>query len=135
MRLLVLYEKHFNRYFSVPTDKDLHKVCVKILKERLVEGWYDPGPKPEQMATEFISTLPQGRFRTEVLKVQAEQTARLAEWVKDQEFKEKVFRTIKIPVKEISWKGLMPHKVRAYGLLESRNNAEYERVSLDKTEN
>ena len=135
MRLLVLFEKNFNRYFSVPTDKDLHRVCVKILKERLEANWYNPGPKPEELAPEFLNNLPQGRFLTAAMKFQEEQRIAMVNWKCGQEFMDKVLRTIKIPAKEISWKGLRPHQVRAYGLLVSRRDAEFEGVQLDETEN
>lgn len=135
MRLLILYEKNFNRYFSVPTDKDLHKVCVMILKERLKLGWYEPDSKPEELAPEFLNTLPQGRLRTMLLEWQTKQNAEMVHWTKDCEFKEKVLQAIKIQAKNISWKDLTPYRVKAYNLLESRSRAEYERVELDKTEN
>lgn len=149
MRLLVLHEKHYDRYFAVPTDKELHKMCIKILKERLAAGWYNPGPKPEEfeMSPEAIKTLPAGRFKTEVSRLQEENRVKIRNWNSSQEFKEKVIKAIKEPFPKNGqnsftdiWVGgkRIPKRVtclKTYILLSDRNEFEYERVSLEETEN
>jgi hypothetical protein len=38
--ILLAKEKHGTRYFHTPTIEVLDKVCQKLFKERLKEGWY-----------------------------------------------------------------------------------------------
>lgn len=148
MRLLVLFEKHCNRYFAVPTDRDLHKACVKIFKERLKGGLYNPGPQPERfgMSLDTIEDLPFGKLKVECLKMLEEYKARCRDWTEAVAFKEKVTQAIKKPYPKnpsLTWydvfkNGKRVHKRRAalesYTLLSSREEYEYERFQLVETE-
>jgi len=44
-RILVFKEKHGERYFSAATHEQIGRACLKILKERLKEGWYGTDEK------------------------------------------------------------------------------------------
>ena len=39
-RILILNEKHGDSYFIVNSEKELHEICVQILKQRLIHGFY-----------------------------------------------------------------------------------------------
>lgn len=40
MQILIAKEKHGDRYFDASSNEKLHKACVKLLQERLNEGYY-----------------------------------------------------------------------------------------------
>ena len=82
MRLLIAFEKHGQRYFCVPTDQELHEVSVRLMQERIDEGWYE-----------------------------------------DKKFLARAKKAVEKPYMGTAW-----------GLLCSRNDAEYERVDLEETE-
>jgi len=39
-RILVVNEKHGDRYFDASTDAALHAAALKLVEERLEQGWY-----------------------------------------------------------------------------------------------
>lgn len=62
--VVVLEEKHSNRYFVASTEADLHAIALHILQERLESGawYYDPGEppsSPEEVTAEVLRELPQ----------------------------------------------------------------------------
>jgi dsDNA-binding SOS-regulon protein len=139
MRILVCHEKHYNRYFAIHDDKELHDVCVKILKERLKEKYYDPtmymeNPKDKLgMSLKDIKNLPKGIIRDEAEKKYQEWQKEVEEWDKMTKFKERVKTVIeKSYPGDQSPRGL---KLEAFGLLELRKHDEYERIELEDTSN
>lgn len=59
-RVLVVYEKHGERYFDVRTDELLTVVALKLLRERRADGYYTPGSPPTGVCRtpEEIAALP-----------------------------------------------------------------------------
>ena len=135
MRLLICYEKDCQRYFAASTDKDLFDVCIRILHERLKEGWYNPSLYLEEpslknlgMSLKDIRNLPKGTVRHEAERQYEVYQAQVKEWDSIRKFKEDVILTLK----KVYVQGLGKN---TYHFLASRNDAEYERVDLVETEN
>jgi hypothetical protein len=115
-----------------------------VLKERLKDGWYDPEmymtkPKDLQsvlglgMTLKEIEALPKGKIRTEALKLYELNQAEVKEWELQTKFKNEVSSIVNTSYPgDKSPRGL---KYQAFGLLETRNRAEYEQVQLVDTEN
>ncbi len=61
-RIIVVTEKHGTRYFAADTKDQLHASALKILSERLTDGyWYAEPEKPTQpvlLSDEQIAMLP-----------------------------------------------------------------------------
>ncbi len=68
-KVIVLHEKHGDRYFMVPTLKDLEKVSLKIVSERYLEGcWYYGDEKPEEpeISLKQATTMKEGALKNMV---------------------------------------------------------------------
>jgi hypothetical protein len=59
MQVLILDEHHGDWYFKIESNLDLHNVCLKILKIRLDQGWYNHMTKPETFEKKFEITREQ----------------------------------------------------------------------------
>lgn len=51
-KLLVAHEKHGDRYFLLTSEKDLFKVALKLVKERVEQGYFYKQEEPEKPTTE-----------------------------------------------------------------------------------
>lgn len=47
MRILVLHEKHGDSYYDATTEAALHAAALKIVRQRLKQGYYQAGKPPE----------------------------------------------------------------------------------------
>lgn len=138
MRILIVKEKHGDYYYDVSTDELLHKVCCKILKSRLDEGWYgknelisDTYVKDKLgLSEKEIRALPEGVIKIEALADldmtrQQEKDIRCCHsFIKDVE------QCLKTPYDPNAKQG---KRMWAWGLLQGRSKHEYEYVELDKT--
>ena len=52
-RILILKEKHCDRYILADTDEQLHKAALALMRERLEGGWYsdDVADRAEHILT------------------------------------------------------------------------------------
>jgi hypothetical protein len=65
-RLLILKEKHGDKYYHVPTPETLATVSLATLKQRKEEGWYPVNqsqPTKPELAKEQIDALPEGSIK------------------------------------------------------------------------
>lgn len=46
-KVLVLSEKHCDRYYHVTTEPELRKIAQAVLHDRIIEGWYFEGDLDE----------------------------------------------------------------------------------------
>lgn len=120
--VLVLHEKHGRLYYHIPNLEELHKVALKVLWGRMTSGnWYVEPQEPESpgFTEEAIQALPKAlqtdarltlvNYRRAVHEYEAE-----AEWFQDAQ------RALKEQDGKSAWQ-----------LLTARNDAEYERVTLE----
>lgn len=126
-RIIVFKEKHGSRIFDASTDAQLHAACLKVVTERLKEGyWYD---KPELpvcnigMTEEQIGKLPNGTVKYAALKELSE----FKEELKSAENGISAFSKIEKTVKEKNGK-------LAYSIIVGRGAHEYEEYSIEHVE-
>jgi hypothetical protein len=62
--ILVFREKHGNRYFICNTKEDYCRAAIKIIKERLDEGWYwdEEDDDDNQAAAEYAGVKRRKRY-------------------------------------------------------------------------
>lgn len=123
MKILVFTEKHGNRYMKASTQEELQESCLKVLRDRMDDGWYYEPEEPYQptVSKEDAEKLPDP-FRGMALE-------NLVKYAKDRKFYErekKWFETAKAEVKDP--KGL------AAKLLGWRAQAKYEGFEIVEVE-
>ena len=132
MKVLICHEKHFNRYFVIPDNETLHRTCVKILKERLKEGWYEPNKLSDVvdrlgMTEKSINSMPEGEIKKRALDMFSSYKEREKIYQKEKLFLEKVKEVIGTPFNPAK-------KMSAFYILSGRRDYEYERVDLEDAE-
>ena len=90
MKILIEEGKHGNSYYDASSNHNLHKVCCRLLKERIKDGYYD-----------------------------------------NEIFIKKALDCVETQNTGATYNPKMVDKQRAYRLLLSRNNYEYEHVELE----
>ncbi len=120
--VLVLREKHGERYYVVDNDQELFKVALNIVRGRLKEGhWYHPPgdpPVPPDYAEEDILKMPKS-LQAEARKKVQDYKSRSRSWDDANEDW--------LQVNEVCSSG---DGRKAMQLLESRGDWEYEGFSL-----
>lgn len=127
MKIIVAQEKHGDRYLNATTDEALAASCVKLLKERLEQGWYDPGNPPEAkdvLTPEQIDLLPTESLRIAEANKCRSYLKELKYWERDVEFEKQVKQIVQSDVVDAK---------QAWRLLQSRNG-EYEAVNIENVE-
>jgi hypothetical protein len=127
--VLILKEKHGDRYFYIPDEAALHEAALEIVTERGKKGYYGPYlTKPEDLdfTEEDINKLPA------LLQKEAGPALR----AKLQKYKNEMraWRQCEDEVAFIKKTVEMKHGENAYEILHMRDNAEYERTSLERFE-
>lgn len=126
MKILVTYEKHGNRYFDANTPESLGKASLKILKERMNDGYYYLGTPPNNndiLSLELIQELPS--------RLQESEKARRNTFLSEEKRYNQSKRDFDALTKMIAdgdWKN-------AYKCLRFYSGGEYERMSLEDVEN
>lgn len=125
--VLVLREKHDNRYFHIPSDEVLFEIALQIVKERKAPdmGYYYPPTKPDpcDLTEEGIKALPESlkkdatRKWNEHVRETRAYNADLAEW-------ESLLKALKEKDGRVAW-----------NFIQSRGSAEYEGYELRQYEN
>ena len=129
MDILVVEEKHGNRHFDASTPEKLHAACVKILKQRLKEGWYTPGDEPKLDYID-VSDIPDSLKDLAVIEIKR--------YKSQHKWWEQEVRDFDDINRVISFTGklkLYNRQPESYGILEQRSNGEYERVHIEHLEN
>jgi len=123
MRVLMAYEKHGDRVFDATTDVQLAFACVKLLRERFREGWYNPGQPPTDGRKNKLCSATIAELRRE--RVNYEEAKQFYEDVQAVLAEPVVQRTRMTgnPLRSNVW---------AWRLLEGRAGYEYERVELEE---
>ena len=130
MRILVTKEKYGVYYYDVNDDVKLHKVCCKILKERLEEGWYGKEEplgfdyvKSELGLTEAeINALPNGKAKDSLLLQVSHLKIRATHQKGNNNFINRIKNCVESPYDP---KAKEAKRTMAYGLLRSRRDYEY----------
>lgn len=124
MRILVLSEKHGDRYFDASTEEALYNSALTILTGRLKEGYWYPIPENTQKKLDYtqedIAKMPPS--------MQASAQKALNSYVQGQGYYQnevQEFKMINDAVKNKDGK-------TAWKILRLRGDAEYERVSLEQ---
>jgi hypothetical protein len=135
-RILILREKHGDRYFDVPDDEVLHKTCVKILKERLDEGWYGPFYKEPTLDKNVpplaeLNDMEEGPVKTAFVEIYKKHKREMRYYTNEQAFLKALDEVFKM---EYDPEAKRAVRQRAFGILESRGGGEYEDALLEETE-
>ncbi len=126
--ILVFREKNGTRYFAANTKEEAGMACLKILKQRFEEGWYQPyddddHPTQPSMTEEAIRALPSVCMKE----------AGLREWRKyEEEVKERSRANSFYQAVKTALEG--QHGNLAIDLIFSRDGAEYEDVKIESLE-
>ena len=51
--VMVLREKHGDRYFVVDNDEELHQTALAVVRQRLKEGWYYEPDEPKKSDLDY----------------------------------------------------------------------------------
>jgi len=125
--LLVLDEKHGDRYFLIPDRKTLEKVALFVVTERFKQGyWYnDPRkykPEPLVMTEAALDSLPEA-IREDARKKITDRKKALREWQREMDR----YEEIETAVSEHDGG-------RALAVLIDRQDHEYEGWRIEKFE-
>jgi len=151
MRILIAGEKYVERYFAVETDKELHQASVKLLKERLDNGWY--GGDTNKYLSKIKGKLAKAKEFMDLVKdVEAPDEAlvsckksisgyenEISNLEDELEFENEVKEAIETDYDSIPQDHEMDsvnerYRQFAWSLLQQRSDYEYERVELQNTE-
>lgn len=129
-QILILKEKHGNSYYIVNSEKELHDICVNVLKDRLEKGWYNAEDADEELgfeSEEQIQNLPDGIIKEKALVIwrdYEEYNLSIEKW---RDFKGKVKKAINY---EFNPEDQIYVRNQAYYCLTEREMYEYEKLSL-----
>lgn len=126
-QILIAHEKYGRRYFDASTPKLLDESAFKLLKERWEQGyWYylDDPPKDEDvLSEEQIAALPTESLRNSESQKRKWHLRNLYNWQDDQKEYLAIKDCVENSLKNKAWK-----------LLQSRSDYEYENVELETLE-
>lgn len=123
--ILILKEKHRNRYFHIPNDKALEQVSLQVLKERMDQGyWYSEPSKPDPIGfmQKDVDGLPEA-LKEEAKRKLSEHRQKLRSYEHDRELWDDINGALTSQDGRIAWK-----------CLKAREMFEYEAVSLEPLE-
>lgn len=132
-QILILKEKHGNAYYIVNSEKELHDICVDVLKDRLGRGLYDVWQDEEDIGMGFnsieeIEKIPDGKIK-QVAKSLWDSHMRVLKEQNDlRSFNERVKKAINY---EFNPKEHIYVRNQAYYCLTEREMYEYEKMSLE----
>lgn len=154
-RIIMFEEKHQTRYFDASTDEVLSRACVKVLRERVDEGyWYHRNfDKPERvrsadeialmaMTDEQIAVLPENMaqdIKNKRVRIISKDLAYERNRALEDSWFAALEKVLSLPVDEavkLSTSGQegagWPRREMnlAFYLLDSRSDYEYERLEL-----
>lgn len=123
--VLILHEKHRNRYFVIPDDKALGEAALHVLKERMDEGyWYSEPEEPKGVGygLKDLESLPEV-LRAEGKKKLAAYKQEVMIYREQKEWWEEANEALMKRDGKLAWKCLV-----------NRNDYEYERVELEPSQ-
>lgn len=130
-QILILKEKHGNSYYIVNSEKELHDICVDVLKDRLQRGFYDVDEESDEElgfeSEEQIQNLPDGIIKDKALGIWRDYEKCNLAIAKDREFKDRVKKAINY---EFNPEAHIYVRNQAYYCLTEREIYEYEKMSL-----
>lgn len=126
-QILIAKEKHGTRYFDASTPELLAESAFKLLKERWDDGyWYfldDPPEDKDILSEEQIAALPTESLRNQESQKRKNFLRELDNWQNSVEEYKVIENCIQNRLKDKAWK-----------ILRSRRNYEYENVELETLE-
>lgn len=123
--VLILHEKHGNRYLLANSDQELHRAALAVLKARMEAGYFYREPEPPEdpgLTKEQVEALPASIRETAKKK--------LAQYLGDLRYyrdEKKLFEETQRALKEGDGRA-------AWEILRDRSDHEYERVELVRFE-
>lgn len=127
-RILVFEEKHSKRYFQATTGDQIHQVALTILKERVDEGWIREPEMPKlellEMTDEYINSLASNALKM-TAKVERNNQRQQA-----REYQEEARAFLEAQLALSTNDG-----AKAYEILYSRDDHEYEGFTFESLEN
>ena len=124
-RIVVFREKHGDRYFDASTEKKYEAACIKIVKERQLDGWYSaykPG-YPEILTKKDADKLPPSYRKTAIDQLKYFET-RMHEYMRDKE----IARLAKRVIDNMAASG------EAIYIIEARQEYQYEEFKFEVLE-
>lgn len=125
-QIIVAKEKHGTRYFDASTPELLAESAFKLLKERWDSDWYYYDAPPEGkdiLSEEQIAALPTERLRFSESEKRKRYLREFYNWQDDQKEYLAIKDCVENNLKNKAWK-----------LLQSRSDYEYENVELETLE-
>lgn len=126
-QILIAKEKHGTRYFDASTPELLAESAFRLLKERWDDGyWYiseDPPEDKDILFEEQIAALPTESLRNSESQKRIQYLRQFYNWQDDQKERLAIKDCVENNLKNKAWK-----------LLWSRRNCEYENVELEELE-
>ena len=125
--LLVFKEKHGERYFNVPNDDALFAACLKVVTERLKDGyWYNEPdgvvPQAPDFTKDQVASMPESMRSDAYKKLRAYDQALSS-------FNEEIADHAKIKKAVDEKNGRL-----AWGIIRDRGRYEYEGYDLERFE-
>lgn len=127
-RILIVKEKHGDRYFVINSRADLHRAALKIVKERYDHGyWYHAPKRKEDIAKPAYSKKEIEQLKGAAKEAALAELRRYERELKYHKIAEEQYALALAAVKENDGEA-------AYELLDWRRDCEYEGFELERPE-
>jgi hypothetical protein len=146
MRILMVREKHSEICYDVTSNEDLHKCCLKLIKQRLDDGWYGEKIHLESdyikdtlgMSEEEIQKFPDSPIKVTMLARLHETKVELSVILETNDRIDRLEKMLETPFSNQMYQSLK-YKDRKYNPYEflfsrSRECYEYEKIQLIEVE-
>ena len=125
--IIIFKEKYGQRYFDASTEKLRNAACLKILKQRFEEFWYDYNneePSAKNILTEDqIAQLPTENLKAQESRKRRDYLSELRQYNEEVSFYKKVKQAV-----------MEDDGQSAYYLLLQRDGGEYEGFDIEELE-
>lgn len=115
--ILILHEKHGDKFYSIPTLEALYAAALATLSERLEEGWFYEPEQPEiknEFTPEEIEKIKKSSYGETFVKQYDEHHAGLKQYKEDLEDWNTINQAIKTEDGRTAWQVMRWHKSYEY---------------------
>jgi hypothetical protein len=114
--ILILHEKHGDRFYAVPTLDALYAAAVATIIERNEEGWFYEPDQPDIMPfmKEQIDALPAGETKDSLTKLYEDKQRQLTQYAQDLKDWYVIQQAIKEEDGRTAWQVMRQHKSYEY---------------------
>lgn len=114
--ILVLHEKHGNRYYSIPTLEALYAAALATINERNEEGWFDEPeqPKPFEFTDVQIDTMEESETKDYLKKAFLRRKDDMKQYYEDLDDWNAIQKVVKDQDGRVAWQIMRFHKSYEY---------------------